>query len=242
MSVLDGDLVPYFESRRAAGAVDEMDYISRVWELQGLPVPVGPFSATDPGILALLRIHILNGQPITNDATLLDGISSWPDDQASVLIRYYTQCTDRDISDAVLARQSIQVTDFMLHRWQASASAANCAKLTVPSALAATTWELDKFADAILARATAGDVDAVIDVLSHVKGSRQLGGILVRAACRDARYSRHVHLVKKVWPPWTPLMTARRRARRDCPRRLYPSRHTPGQAAPPRPRRPRRLH
>ena len=79
-----------------------------------------------------------------------------------------------------------------------NASKENCARLPVPDTLGSTMWEMTKFADAVIQRATEGDIGAVVNVLAHVKGTRHLGGLLVRAAMQDEQWSQHLHLVQKV--------------------------------------------
>jgi hypothetical protein len=49
--------------------------------------------------------------------------------------------------------------------------------------------------DAMLRRM---DVMSVIRTLAHVRGTRKMGGILVRAAMEDSQWSQYLHLVQKV--------------------------------------------
>lgn len=82
--LLEQDLVPAFQRRLEDGRVEEMDFISRVWEMRGTPVPLGPFSAKSD--LAFLRIHTLNQQQMEGDAALLPCIATWAESDATVLV------------------------------------------------------------------------------------------------------------------------------------------------------------
>ena len=86
------DLVPLFEAKLEQYAYGELDYISRVWEMEKEAVPMGPFEYVEDqeGMCALLRVHILNGQPLRGDERLLAGIRQWPSERASVLVSYST--------------------------------------------------------------------------------------------------------------------------------------------------------
>jgi hypothetical protein len=82
--LMDLDLTSHFDLAHPA----EAEFISRVWEQSARPVALGPFSAHHQGtaLCAVLRIHILNGQPLEGDESLLPGLTSWSDDLAALLV------------------------------------------------------------------------------------------------------------------------------------------------------------
>lgn len=82
------DLVEAFNTRLAEREFGELDYICRVWEMRGSPVPLGPFAYIEDqeGVCALLRIHTLNRQAMDGDEALLRGIDVWPEDRAVILV------------------------------------------------------------------------------------------------------------------------------------------------------------